>query len=535
MPTPASPAGAGAAARPNIVLILADDMGYSDIGCFGAEIATPHLDALAAGGARLTQMYNCARCCPSRAALLTGRHPHQAGVGHMVGDAGRPGYRGFLNDASATIGEALRPAGYRTYMAGKWHVGGTYDLQRPETWRPGAPGHPLPIQRGFDRHWGTLAGAGSYFSPPTLIDGDRFVEPEAEDFYYTDAIGRHAGAMAAEGLAAGAPFFLYAAFTAPHWPLHATPEDIARYEGLYRGGWEWLRTARHERAKSLGLLSERWGISARDDRAPAWADLPSERREWEACRMAVYAAQITALDRAIGRLLQPVADAGALEDTLVVFVSDNGGCAEFLSEDGTDRYRRRTRDGRPVRVGNVPALAPGAADTFMSYDLPWANASNAPFRLYKHWVHEGGISSPCVVSWPAAIPAGSIIHEPAHFIDMLPTFLQAAAHPAPEGVEGEGLLPLLRGERWERTRPLFWEHEGNRAVRAGAWKLVSRHPGPWELYNMEEDRTEGRDLAAGDARRAGSLAAEYQEWAARCGVVPWAELHPRREAGTWRP
>jgi len=529
MPTPAPARPAEATPRrPNIVLILADDMGYSDIGCFGAEISTPNLDRLATGGARLTQMYNCARCCPSRAALLTGCHPHQVGVGHMTSDHGRPGYQGFLNDTSTTIAEALRPAGYRTYMAGKWHVGGTYDLLRPDTWRPGAPGYPLPIQRGFDRHWGTLAGAGSYFNPPTLVDGDRFVEAEGDEFYYTDAIGGRAAAMAAEGLALGAPFFLYAAFTAPHWPLHAAPEDIARYEGVYRGGWEALRTSRHETAKGLGLLSDRWPISPRDGRSPAWTDLPAERREWEAYRMAVYAAQITALDRAIGRILQPIAAAGAMEDTLVVFVSDNGGCAEFLSEDGTDQYRLLTREGGAVRVGNVQGLAPGPADTFMSYDLPWANASNAPFRLYKHWVHEGGISSPAVISWPAAIPAGAVVHDPAHFTDVLPTFLDAARHPAPEGVEGESLMPLLRGGRWERTRPIFWEHEGNRAVRAGQWKLVSRHPGPWELYNMEEDRTEGRDLAAGDAARAAAMAAEYAEWAARCGVVPWAELRGRR-------
>ena len=524
---PDLPAPTAEASRPNIVLILADDMGYSDIGCFGAEIRTPHLDRLAHAGARLTQMYNCARCCPSRAALLTGCYPHQAGVGHMVSDRGRPAYQGFLNDRCVTIAEALRPHGYRTYMAGKWHVGGPYPTHRPETWRPGDARHPLPIQRGFDRHYGTLAGAGSYYDPPTLVDGDRFIRPEADDFYYTDAIASRAAAMAGDGLASGSPFFLYAAFTAPHWPLHARPEDIARYDGAYRDGWDALRTSRHETARAMGLLESRWPISARDPRAPAWGDLPQERRAWEAQRMAVYAAQIEALDRGIGTLLRPIADAGALRNTLVVFVSDNGGCAEFLSEDGTDEYRLPTRAGTPVRVGNVPGLLPGPEDTFMSYDLPWANASNAPFRLYKHWVHEGGISTPCVLSWPAALAAAQIRHTPAHFIDILPTFVDAAGGGTPEGVEGESLLPLLRGEAWERQRPLCWEHEGNRAVRAGRWKLVSRHPGPWELYDMQEDRTELRDLAAGEVERVHALEAAYAGWAERCDVVPWAELRRR--------
>jgi len=230
--------------RPNLVLILADDMGYSDIGCFGSEIRTPNLDALAADGARMTQMYNCARCCPSRASLLTGLYPHQAGVGHMVGDHGLPGYRGFLNDRCATIAEVLRAAGYRTLMAGKWHVGGGYTYNRPETWAPGDPTHPLPIQRGFDEHYGTVGGGGSYFRPPTLLRNDRLIEPEGEEYYYTDAISDEAVRMIGEAADAEAPFFLYVAYTAPHWPLHAPPEDIARYETTYRGGWDALRTRR---------------------------------------------------------------------------------------------------------------------------------------------------------------------------------------------------------------------------------------------------------------------------------------------------
>jgi len=517
--------------RPNLVLLLADDMGYSDIGCFGSEIRTPHLDSLAASGARMTQMYNCARCCPSRASLLTGLYPHQAGVGHMVGDHGLPAYRGFLNERCATIAEILRPAGYRTLMAGKWHVGGAYTYNRPETWTPGDPTHPLPVQRGFDEHYGTVGGGGSYFRPPTLLRNDRIIEPESEDYYYTDAISDEAVRMIGEAADAGAPFFLYVAYTAPHWPLHAPPEDIARYETTYRDGWDALRTARHETLKGLGLLDPRWPISPRDEQAPPWPEV--KHRDWEALRMAVYAAQVDRMDQGIGRILAALRAWGLEENTLVVFLSDNGGCAEFLAEDGQPgcpvRFDIPTRDGRRVRIGNSPSIMPGPEDTFQSYGLPWANASNTPFRLYKHWVHEGGVATPFVAYWPGHIAPGKVCHAPAHVVDLMPTFLEAAGVAYPESIEarpltpleGESLLPALRGEAWSRERPIFFEHEGNRAVRTGQWKLVSRHPGPWELYDMSADRTELDDLAPREPDRVRDLARCYAEWAARCGVHPW--------------
>lgn len=521
--------------RPNIVLMLADDMGFADIGCFGSEIRTPSLDRLAAGGARLTQMYNCARCCPSRASLLTGLYPHQAGVGHMVNDLGLPGYRGYLGDGCATIAELLGAAGYRTAMSGKWHVGGNYAPDRPESWRPGEPGYPLPTQRGFEHHFGTLAGAGSYFRPPTLMRDGALIEAEG-DFYYTEAIGADAAATVRAAASQADPFFLYMAFTAPHWPLHAREADIATYEGRYSEGWTALRTARHETLLSEGLLNPGWAISPQDAQAPAWTDLPPARREWEAWRMAVYAAQVTALDRSVGTVLQALAESGAAEDTLILFVADNGGCAELLREDGgSERYRLPGPDGRPVRVGNIPGLRPGGADTFMSYDLPWANASNTPFRLYKHWVHEGGIATPCVVHWPARVPAGETIHAPAHFIDVLATCLDAAGVPYPAELqgrplvplEGESLLPALTGQCWRRERPLFWEHEGNRAVRMDNWKLVSRHPGAWELYDMDEDRTELHDRAATEPQRVAQMADLYAAWAGRANVTPWERLRRR--------
>ena len=275
--------------RPNIILIMADDMGFSDIGCYGSEIQTPNLDAMANSGARFTQLYNCARCCPTRASLLTGLYPHQAGIGHMVGDYGIPEYQGYLRDDCVTIAEVLKAGGYQTLMSGKWHVGGAYDALSPDTWDPGGPGHPTPRQRGFDRYYGTLDGAGSYFHPHSLLEDDTIVVPQAAesgDYYYTDEISGHAVSMMAEAARKDAPFFLYVGYTAPHWPLQALPEDIARYEGRYRrDGWDGLRTARHEEMKGMGLVSERWIISPRDEEAPAWEDVKA--KDWEDLRMAV--------------------------------------------------------------------------------------------------------------------------------------------------------------------------------------------------------------------------------------------------------
>jgi len=519
--------------QPNIVLILADDMGFSDIGCFGSEIRTPNIDGLAENGVRFTQMYNSARCCPSRAALLTGLNPHQAGVGHMVRNLGPAGYRGYLNRNCATIAEVLRAGGYRTLMSGKWHVGGDHNLLRPETWAAGDESHPIPTQRGFDRFFGTLTGGGTYYNPPTLMEGDRFIQVESPDFYYTDAISDQAIGMIGEAAGEDAPFFLYVAYTAPHWPLHAFAQDIARYEGTYRrGGWDGVRTARHERLKATGILDSKWEITARDPDAPPWEDV--RQKDWEDLRMAVYAAQVDSMDRGIGRIMSKLRGLGLEEDTLVMFLSDNGGCAEFLAED-TDRPDRfqfdvPTLDGRPLRLGNNPGIRPGPADTFVSYDMPWANASNAPFRLYKHWVHEGGIATPFVVHWPSRIKKAGIVHEPMHLIDIMATCLDAAGvgYPAELNdnsitpLEGESVVPAFDVDgTWSRERPIFWEHEGNSAVRIGSWKLVRKHPGDWELYDMVGDRTELNDLAPRDPARVTAMAKLYEEWAGRCDVLPW--------------
>ena len=522
--------------RPNIIIILADDMGYSDLGCFGSEIATPNLDALASSGLRFSQMYNSARCCPSRAALLTGVHPHQAGVGHMVADLGRPEYQGYLSDNVVTIAEALKSAGYRTLMSGKWHVGGDYNNIDREDWDPGGPGYPIPTQRGFDRYFGIFSGGGSYFFPKALAEQDTLLQPDLEGFYLTDAISDNAVDMIEEATDGEDPFFMYVAYTAPHWPLHALEEDIARYEGKYRTGWDALRTGRHEELKGMGILDEKWEISPRDPDSPPWDEAADH--DWEDIRMAVYSAQIDRLDQGVGKIVSALRRAGADSNTIIMFLSDNGGCAEFLAEESSQpqpsRYRGPNPDGTPLVLGNIRELRPGGAQTFMSYDLPWANASNTPFRRFKRWTHEGGISTPFILSWPDRISEPGIVHSPTHLIDIMPTCLQVAGASHPTEREGQQTLPLEgesflsaigRGE-WSREQPIFWEHEGSRAIRQGQWKLVSAIGGPWELYDMETDRTELNDLHKRNRTKAHELERLYEEWADRCGVLPWSVIYP---------
>jgi arylsulfatase len=521
------------ASRPNFIVILADDMGFSDIGSFGSEIHTPNLDRLAGRGVRFTQMYNCARCCPTRASLLTGLNPHQAGVGHMVSNLGTPAYQGYLRDDCVTIAEALKTGGYSTYLSGKWHVGGPYRPGDDAKWRPGEKGFPYPLSRGFDRYFGNLGGCANYFDPYAMMQDDRFIRAEGDDYYYTDAITENAVSMLDEAAGKGDPFFLYLSYTAPHWPLHARSEDIERYVGKYRQGWDALRTARHETLKGMGLLDERWEISPRDPDSPNFSEFDSKRRDWEDLRMAVYAAQIERMDQGIGQVIERLEQLGQMENTVILFLSDNGGCAEFLCEDGwVETYGGFTRDGRAIHTGNTPSLRPGSAETFMSYDQPWANASNAPFRLYKHWVHEGGISTPFIVHWPAAAKPGAICHEPMHVMDIMATLLDLAGVAYPEqyngqpiqAMEGESFAPAIRGRSWSRSRTILWEHEGNRAVRDGSWKLVSKYPGQWELYDLFTDRTELRDLAAKDPARVRNMESLYHHWADRCGVIPWSQL-----------
>lgn len=516
-----TPALAAAPPRPNIILILVDDMGFSDIGCYGSEIETPNIDRLASQGVRFTQFYSCARCCPSRASLLTGLYPHQAGIGHMVDQAGpAPGYVNDLSPRSRTIAQVLKGAGYQTGMAGKWHV--TPVTQSHHNW---------PLQRGFDRYYGIIHGAADYFNPVTLTLGNDPAPPTGPDYYFTDAIGDYAVRFLDEFSHRPDPFFLYTAFTAPHWPLHARPDDIRKYEGRYRKGWDAVREERHARQLQLGMLPKRWDLTARDARIPAWKDAPDQA--WQSRRMEVYAAMVHRMDQNVGRILDKLKETGRERNTLVLFMSDNGACAEEVAPGWKGLHiPKTTRDGRPVRVGNIPAVMPGAQDTFQSYGVPWANTGNTPFRLYKHWVHEGGISSPLLMRWPEKItPRRTWVGTPGHFIDAMATCVDVSGAKYPpdsgsEGViplEGRSLLPLATHSSGQAERSLFWEHEGNKAMRRGSWKLVRKYPGDWELYNMEDDRTELKDLAAKFPARTKEMVAAWQQWADRVGVLPWEQ------------
>ena len=533
---------AESARTPNIVLILSDDMGFSDLGCYGGEIQTPHLDRLAAGGLRFTQFYNTARCCPTRACLLTGLYPHQAGIGHMMEDKGLEGYGGDLNEHCLTIAEVLRTAGYGTYAVGKWHV--TKHTQ------PEGDKHNYPLQRGFDRYYGTITGAGSYFDPATLTRDNTMITPLNDQeyrparFYYTDAISDNAVQFIGKHCEAspGKPFFVYVAFTAAHWPMHALPEDIAKYQGKYSGGYEPIRKARYERVKKLGLVQANWELSPQ---AGDWESVAE--KAWEARCMEVYAAMVDRMDQGIGRIVAELKKTRQLENTLVLFLQDNGGCAETVGREGNmtrpekptlppllpDDLQlvvqpKQTRDGFPVLRGRQ--VMPGPADTYIAYGKGWANVSNTPFREYKHWVHEGGISTPLIAHWPAGIKRkGELEHQPGHLIDLMATCVDLAGATYPQQVRGQSILPLegrslvpaFQGKTIQREA-LYWEHEGNRAIRMGKWKLVAKSPaGPWELYDMQSDRTEMHDLAAAEPERVKAMTAQWETWAKRAHALPW--------------
>lgn len=506
---PQSSFAADPSPRPNILLIMADDMGFSDIGCYGGEIKTPHLDSLAAAGLRFTQFYNTARCCPTRASLLTGLYPHQAGVGHMVGDDKVEGYRGRLNDECVTIAEVLKPHGYRTYMTGKWHIG----EQRPH-W---------PVDRGFDRSYSLVSGGTNFFRLDpgrTLVLDDQRIDPP-KVWYVTDAIGDHSVSFLDEHAkqSKDKPFFMYVAYTAPHWPLHAHPQDIAKYRNKYTGGWDALRQERHQRMIEMGIVDKQWPMTPRPDNVRPW--LEAEDKDDKDLRMAVYAAQIDRMDQSIGRILAKLREQNQLENTLIFFLSDNGGCAEIID--------RGTK--------GVPA---GAADSFLSYGVGWANASNTPFRLYKHWVHEGGIATPLIAHWPAGIKRkNELDHQPGHLIDIMATVVDVTGAIYPKEIngkaiqprEGVSLRPAFEGKSLDRKTSLYWEHEGNQAIRDGRWKLVKQHNKPWELYDLSADRTEMNDLAKQQPERVKAMSEEWDAYAKRARVTPWAELQKLRNAG----
>lgn len=523
-----------AAEKPNIVLIMVDDMGYSDLRPWGGEIDTPNLDSLAKNGLRFTQFYNSARCCPTRATLMTGLHPHEVGIGHMTGEerdgdkSVPPAYAGNINDSCVTLAEVAKSAGYETFMTGKWHLAG----KDQGDW---------PLQRGFDRYYGCIAGATHFFHPtgPRIMYDGNAPDPTPKSttdrpFYTSDAFADHARKFIDEheaGEGKDKPFFLYLAFTAPHWPHHAHDEELEKYRGKYAMGWDKLREQRFARQKESGLIPASWEMSPRDPEVPSWDSLDESQRKECADRMSGYAAMIDRVDQKIGDLIATLKKHDAYDNTLILFLSDNGACAE-LSMLGK---------GDPVKD-----RAPGTEWTTPSYGKAWANASATPYRLYKHFAHEGGANTPFIAHWPARIKAGrDWYREPAQLIDVMATVVDLSGATYPKEHKGHAILPAdgitlanaFDGKPLVRKQPIFIEHENNAFVRDGGWKLVGKgvsmprgvQQQKWELYKISEDGTELHDLAKEQPAKVAALSAQWETWAKRAKVYPKVRPQPEKK------
>jgi arylsulfatase len=516
------PSRAEAPPRPNIVVILVDDMGFSDIGCYGSEIPTPNIDALAEHGVRFTQFYNTARCSPTRASILTGLYPHQAGMGHLdsVVHEGSKGTQGRLREDAVTMAEVLRDAGYLTCMTGKWHLGQQH----------GTP----PWKRGFDRSLNSPAG-GIYFRkqpyrPEIFLNGEKKKKDDpifGKKWYSTDLWTDWGMKFIDEAREEKKPFFLYLAYCAPHFPLMAPAEEIAKYRGKYKQSWEKLREARHQRQIEMGIVDEKWPLSPIPEQVPNWDQLSDEEKDRFDHMMAIYAAMLDRVDQNVGKLVAGLKERGELDNTIIFFLSDNGGNAE---SGPNGRYKGKN---------------PGGAGSNVFLGQNWATLNNTPFRRYKHFTHEGGVSTPLIVSWPDGIPMdrdGKLIKEPGHVVDLMATVVDVtgAKYPAEyngheiQPMEGVSLLPAIEGKPLERTNPIYFEHEGNRALRRGKWKLVMKHTGPWELYDIDADRTEQHDLIAEQPELAKELIADWEAWAKRADVGPWPGKR-RQEWGDEKP
>jgi arylsulfatase len=552
---------------PNIILIMSDDMGYSDIERFGGIIHTPNLNRLADEGIRFGQFYNTARSCPTRASLLTGLHPHQAGVGHMMNDRGAEGYRGDLSPRSVTVAEVLKPAGYKNYAVGKWHV--TRHISE------NGPKHNWPLQRGFDKYYGILSGAASYYDPGALCRDNQLISPyndagyvypatDEESYYLTEALGDNAVKFIREHNreAAGNPFFMYVTFTAAHWPMQVPERFVTPYYGKFDKGWDELRREKYAHQAEQGIINPDW-ILSEDSTVTPWETVEDKRFETRC--MEVYAGMISCLDKNIGKIIDELQETGQLDNTVILFLQDNGACAETMGrerppyhvpvpegeklepvrpdERQKDGRPWRTRDGLPVRRGY--GVLPGGHDTYVAYGKGWAYYSNTPFREYKHWVHEGGISTPLIVRWKDGIKAsGEVRRTPGQLPDIMATLVDISGAEYPRTYSGNTIIPL-QGVSLKPAfeadaasdRYLFWEHENNKAIRQGNWKLVCKFTqedeykevdkpapyGKWELYDLENDRTETRNLAGKYPEKVRQLADEWERIAWKSLVKPYPE------------
>ena len=533
--------------KPNVIVILTDDMGFSDIGCFGSEIKTPNIDKLAANGISFTHFYNTARCSPSRAALMTGLYPHQARMGYLSNyNFDEEGYVDDLSKNVVTMAEVFKQAGYATFMSGKWHLNKEKSIPNDRSnW---------PLQRGFDRFFGTLIGSGSFYDPGTLMSDNTFITPE-KDFYLTNAITDHAVRFINEN-PKDKPFFFYIAYTAAHWPLQAPESEVQKYKGVYDKGWDQTRKQRFEKLKKLGIISSKVVLTERGIDIPEWKNEPL--KEWQVRRMEVYAAMVDIMDQGIGKIISTLEKKGELDNTVIFYMHDNGGCAETLNSNETEiPLTKEQKKGKPfakdsIFLGKIPTytregqfirsgkgVMPGPANTWTAYGEEWANVSNTPFRLYKHFVHEGGIATPLIIHWPEGIKAkGKLRTQPGHLIDIMATCVEIAGLNYPinfngndiHPLEGKSLVPAFTNKTVNREF-IFWEHEGNRALRMGKWKLVSKtkiqkkftpaDENAWELYNIEEDPSELNNLALKYSDKVKIMAVIWEKEAQRTLAKPW--------------
>lgn len=526
--------------RPNIILIMADDLGYSDLGCYGGEINTPNLDKIAQQGIQFKQFYNVSRCCPTRASLLTGLYNHDAGIGGMTTPQNDSGYRGYLGKNTVTIAEVLRGEGYRTAMTGKWHVSNTIvqeNAQEQMNWLNHKTQHPLfspieqyPTNRGFEKFYGTIWGVVDFFDPFSLVEGTKPISTVPKNYYHTDAINDKASAYIREFGKGNAPFFLYVAHNAPHWPVQALPEDIEKYKDTYKNGWQAIRIARYKKMARLGLIDT--GITKLSDRNPSdqlWANNPT--KEFDARTMAVHAAMIDRMDQGIGRMLKTLEQTGKMDNTIIVFLSDNGASAE-LSEGygpGFDRPNQ-TRSGQPVSYNRTEGILPGGQNSFFSIGPNWANVANTPFRLWKSQSMEGGIHTPMIISWPKGIKVkGTKTDQIGHVMDFMATFMEVSGAKYPKTFKGNEISPLegqslsatFKGKTVAWDRPLFNEHEGSKYVRYQNWKLVVSGPDRnWRLFNMATDKSETINVAKGNPEKVAQLSKMWEEWALKHHVLP---------------
>ncbi|MBO3271571.1 arylsulfatase [Hymenobacter defluvii] len=532
------------AKRPNIILIMADDLGYSDLGCYGGEINTPNLDKLAKDGLRFNACYNTGRCCPTRASMLTGLYPHQAGIGKMTFAEGKPGYQGTLDKHTVTIAEALRAAGYQTGMVGKWHISetvGRKDNAEQLKWLAhqadyGAFSDPntYPTGRGFEKFYGTIWGVVDYFDPFSLVYGNQPVKTVPKDFYYTNAIGDTAVSFVRQfGKQADKPFFMYVAYTAPHWPIQALPEDIKKYENTYKNGWQALRQSRYKRIIDLKLFDPAT-TPLPDFMFPKkdWATNPT--KDWDAHAMAVHAAMVDRMDQNIGHLIAELKRTKQLDNTIIMFLSDNGASSEDPTEYGPGFDRAgSTREGQTVAFPTKKEVLPNGQLVHAGIGAVWAHSINTPFRYYKAKQHEGGIATPLIVHWPHGVQQpGRLVREPLHVIDMMSTFLDLAQASYPSTFEGrtitptpgKSFVPLLTSAKApaQRIHPeLFWEHFGAAAFRQQDWKIVRLDANaPWELYDLKNNRSETKNLATQYPDRVTAMSQRWQQLAEEYKVFP---------------